>query len=180
VRVPTLAWWPQKIAPGSRCDAVAATIDVLPTAVALAGGKVPAEPKIDGRDLTPLLLGTSQTSPREAHYYFAGYTVQAVRQGAWKLALMPQAEGLGQKAGPSVPEGPRLYNLDAEIQEQTNVAQQHPDIVQKLTGLAGAMTAEIGGRTPTARRPAGLVENPVTLYPTEPRGAAPSKKRANE
>jgi arylsulfatase A-like enzyme len=180
VRVPTLAWWPQKIAPGSRCDAVAATIDVLPTAVALAGGKVPAEPKIDGRDLTPLLLGTSQTSPREAHYYFAGYTVQAVRQGAWKLALMPQAEGLGQKAGPSVPEGPRLYNLDAEIQEQTNVAQQHPDIVQKLTGLAGAMTAEIGGRTPTARRPAGLVGNPVTLYPTEPRGAAPSKKRANE
>ena len=34
VRVPTLAWWPGKIAPGSVCDAVAGTIDLLPTAVA--------------------------------------------------------------------------------------------------------------------------------------------------
>ena len=30
VRVPTIAWWPGKIAPGSVSDAVAGTIDVLP------------------------------------------------------------------------------------------------------------------------------------------------------
>ena len=41
VRVPTLAWWPGKVAPGTVCDAVAGTIDLLPTAVSLAGGVFP-------------------------------------------------------------------------------------------------------------------------------------------
>jgi arylsulfatase A len=59
VRVPTVAWWPGKIAPGSVCDAVAGTIDLLPTCVSIAGGKVPVEPVIDGRDISPLLFGKS-------------------------------------------------------------------------------------------------------------------------
>ncbi len=44
VRVPTIAWWPGKIAPKSTSDAVAGAIDLLPTCVTVAGGKVPAEP----------------------------------------------------------------------------------------------------------------------------------------
>jgi len=76
VREPTLAWWPGRIAPGSVCDAVAGTIDLLPTAVALAGGTVPAEPVIDGRDISPLLFGKTTQSPREAHYYFRGYNLE--------------------------------------------------------------------------------------------------------
>ncbi len=60
--------------------------------VAVAGGKVPAEPVIDGRDLSPVLFGKSKESPREAHYYFAGYNLQAVRQGPWKLAIAPQTD----------------------------------------------------------------------------------------
>ena len=98
VRVPTLAWWPGKIAPGSVCDAVAGTIDLLPTAVSLAGGTVPAEPVIDGRDISPLLFGKTNESPREAHYYFAGYNLQAVRQGPWKLAIATQPETMGRGA----------------------------------------------------------------------------------
>jgi arylsulfatase A len=175
VRVPTLAWWPGKITPGSTCDAVAGTIDLLPTAVALAGASVPAEPKIDGRDISPLLLGKTNRSPREAHFYFSGYTLQAVRQGPWKLALTPQAEGLGTKAAIPPSKQPRLYNLDAEVNEQTDLSEQHPDIVKNLQDLAAAMSAEIGAPSPSARRPAGTVENPVTLYPTEPRPA--SKRR---
>jgi arylsulfatase A-like enzyme len=38
VRVPTIAWWPEKIAAGSVCDAVAGTIDLLPTCVRMARG----------------------------------------------------------------------------------------------------------------------------------------------
>ncbi|MFN0107178.1 MAG: sulfatase, partial [Bryobacteraceae bacterium] len=59
VRVPTIAWWPGRIAPKTSCDAVAGTIDLLPTIVNLAGGTVPAEPVIDGRDIAPLLFGKS-------------------------------------------------------------------------------------------------------------------------
>jgi hypothetical protein len=73
---------------------------------------------------------------------------------------------------------PRLYNLDAEIGEQTNVAASNPEIVGKLTTLAEKMSAEIGGSAPPARRPAGQVENPKILYPAEPRkpGAKGKKK----
>jgi arylsulfatase A-like enzyme len=177
VRVPTIAWWPGRIAPGSVCDAVAGTIDLLPTAVALTGAALPAQPVIDGRDISPLLLGTSKTSPREAHYYFSGYNLQAVRQGPWKLAIAPQPEGMG-KTGPR--EGadgkPRLYNLDAEIGELTSVAEQHSDIVAKLQALATRMDAEIGGSQPKARRPAGEVAQPKTLYPTD---EAASRNKAN-
>lgn len=169
VREPTLAWWPGRIQPGTVCDAVAGTIDVLPTFVALAGGTVPPEPVIDGRDIAPLLFGTSRTSPREAHYYFSNYNLQAVRQGPWKLAVAPQPEGMAGKAAADSNAGAaRLYHLPTDIGERTNVAAQHPDIVAKLQALATAMNAEIGGAQPRARRPAGKVAAPQPLYPMEP------------
>jgi arylsulfatase A-like enzyme len=168
MREPALAWWPGKIAPGSVCNAVAGTIDLLPTAVTLAGGTVPAEPVIDGRDLSPLLFGKSTQSPREAHYYFSGYNLQAVRQGPWKLAIAAQKETMGKGAEPDAnSQKIRLYNLDQEIGERTNVADQHPEIVAKLQALADKMNAEIGGANPVARRPSGKVENPAFLYPCE-------------
>lgn len=168
VRVPTLAWWPGKIAPGSAVDAVAGTIDLLPTTVTLAGGKVSEQPIIDGRDISPLLLGKSKDSQREAHYYFSGYNLQAVRQGSWKLALTPQNETMGRPIKPDAAGAePRLYNLDKEIGEQTNVAAENPEIVAKLTALAEKMKAEIGKPNAPASRPAGKVENPQPLYPSE-------------
>ena len=168
MREPTLAWWPGRIAPGSVCDAVAGTIDLLPTAVALAGGTVPAEPVIDGRDISPLLFGRTKQSPREAHYYFANYNLQAVRQGPWKLAIAAQPEGMGNSLPKDATnQTPRLYNLDQEIGERTNLAEQHPEIVARLMGLAAKIDAEIGGKNPSARRPAGEAANPQTLYPTE-------------
>jgi arylsulfatase A-like enzyme len=166
VRVPTLAWWPGRVPAGSVNDAVAATIDLLPTFVSLAGGTVPATPVIDGRDITSILLGQSKESAREAHYYFSGYDLQAVRQGRWKLALVPQPEDMGKRAE-KTPPGLRLYDLDAEIGEKTDVAAQHPEIVAKLKALADKMSAEIGGKTPTARRPAGEVKGAKTLYPID-------------
>ena len=166
VREPTIAWWPGRVPAGSVNDAVAGTIDLLPTFVSLAGGTVPASPVIDGRDITSILLGQSKDSAREAHYYFAGYDLQAVRQGRWKLAIAPQSEGMNAKKGPKLAAGLRLYDLDAEIGEQTDVAAQHPEVVAKLKALADKMAAEIGGKEPTARRPAGEVKGAKTLYPT--------------
>ena len=166
VRVPTLAWWPGKIAPSSVCDAVAGTIDMLPTCVSISGGQLPPEPVIDGRDISPLLFGKSKESQREAHYYFASYNLQAVRQGPWKLTLSQQGESMGKETSADSKINPRLYDLDTEIGEQTNLADKHPDIVAKLQALATEMNAQIGGSAPTSRRPAGEVSNPVTLYPT--------------
>lgn len=179
VRVPALAWWPGKIAPGSVSDAVAGTIDVLPTCLKIAGAEVPAQPVIDGRDLSPLLFGQSKDSQREAHYYFSSYNLQAVRQGPWKLAIATQPETMGKQAASDAKTNPRLYNLDQEIDERTNLAAQHPDIVAKLTALAEKMAAEIGGNEPKSRRPPGEAENPVTLYPTSDKPKAKNSPKAS-
>jgi len=166
VRVPTVVWWPGKIAPRSTSDAVAGTIDLLPTCVTIAGGTVPAEPMIDGRDLSPVLFGKSKESPREAHYYFSGYNLHAVRQGRWKLAVAPQTDAADKTTAEASKTNPRLYDLDKDIGETTNLADKHPDVVKKLTKLAAAMNDEIGGQKPKSRRPAGVV-NPQPLYPTD-------------
>jgi arylsulfatase A-like enzyme len=174
VREPTIAWWPGRIPPKRVSDVVAGTIDLLPTCVAVAGGKVPAEPVIDGRDLSPVLFGTSKESPREAHYYFSEFNLQAVRQGPWKLALTPQADAADRTTVEASKKNPRLYNLDKDIGETTNVADKHPEVMEKLKALAAKMNDEIGGKTPKARRPAGIVTNPKPLYPIEetPKAAA--------
>ncbi len=179
VRVPTIAWWPKKIEAKSSVDAVAGTIDLLPTFVTIAGGKVPAEPVIDGRDISPLLFGKSKESQREAHYYFNGYNLQAVRQGAWKLALVSQADSSKKDLPDDVKTNPRLYNLDKDIGETTNVADKNPEVVEKLKKLAEKMNEEIGGAKPKSRRPAGTVTNPVTLYPTAEEPKKEPAKPAN-
>jgi arylsulfatase A len=177
VRVPTLAWWPKKIAPGSVCDTVAGTIDLLPTAVSLAGASVPSQPIIDGRDISPILLGKSTQASREAHYYFEAFGLQAVRQGPWKLAIAPQRESMGKKVkADAAGESPRLYNLDEEIGEQTDVAAKHPEIVAKLKALADKMGAELCGKNPPGRREAGISKNPTTLYPAELAGKDKDKE----
>ncbi len=169
VRVPMIAWWPGKIPAGTAVDAVAGTIDLLPTAVALAGGSLPPEPVIDGRDISPVLLGKTTKSPRGVHYYFSGYNIQAVREGPWKLALKPQNLTMGRPVPPDAEtDEPRLYQLDKEIGEMTNVAADNPEVVARLTALAETMAKEIGGTSPAARRPAGKVAKPVLLYPAEP------------
>lgn len=168
VRVPTLAWWPGKIPPNSSSDAIAGTIDLLPTAVALAGGTLPPQPVIDGRDLSPLLLGKTTDSPRGVHYYFSSFRLEAVRHGPWKLAIAPQNETMGRQPQPdAATDAPRLYHLGNEIGERTDVAAANPEVVAELSALAQAMAAEIGGARPTARRPAGKVANPTYLYPSE-------------
>ena len=177
VRVPTIAWWPGKNRAGSSVDAVAGTIDLLPTAVALAGGTVPDQPVIDGRDISPLLFGKTTTSPREAHYYFHGYKLQAVRQGPWKLAIAPQNETMGRGVLPDADtKEPRLYNLDQEIGEKTNVAASHPEIVARLKALAEKMNAEIGGSTPPRAVPPERSRIPKSSIPPRSPSAKAKKK----
>ncbi len=173
VRVPTLAWWPGKIAAGSACDAIAGNIDFLPTFVTLAGGSVPSDRKIDGRDISPLLLGKTQDSPHEARYYYKNYKLEAVRVGPWKLSLGTRTEDVAN----SQIEGVSLYNLDQDIGERTNIATEHPEVVSRLQRLIDKMAAELGNGKPGPEvRPAGEVEPAATLYPSdEPVRKKPAK-----
>jgi arylsulfatase A-like enzyme len=165
MREPTIAWWPGHIAAGSASDAVAGNIDLLPTFAKLAGGTVPADRKIDGADLSPLLLGKTKESPREAHYYFNGNRLEAVRSGPWKLAIAPQSENIGKpKETEKDPFVPKLYNLDTDIGEKTDVAEKNPDVVKRLQELVTKMDADLGAAKPgPGVRPPGRVEKPQPL-----------------
>ena len=167
IREPTIAWWPGHVVPGAACDAVAGNIDLLPTFVKLAGGIVPTDRKIDGADISPLILGESKESPREAHYYFQDNRLEAVRSGQWKLAIAPQKEQTGKKPptvtgkGPFVP---KLYDLQADIGETTDVAAGHPDVVKRLQEFVAKMDADLGAKgLGPGVRPPGRVENPRPL-----------------
>ncbi len=139
------------------------TTDLLPTLVKLAGGKPDPEIKIDGYDMVEVLDGKAEQTKREAWYYFGGNTLQAIRSGSWKLAVTAQSIGMGLKERPEdLKRNGRLYNLDEEIGEKTDVSAKHPEVVARLTALAEAMSIDIKNN----KRPAGRVDNPVTLYPT--------------
>ena len=172
VREPTIVWWPGTIASGTESAGIAGTTDVLPTFVSLAGGKVKKDIKIDGIDVSAWMLGKTKTSPRNTWHYFQGSKLQAVRQGPWKLALTAQSLGMGiRQRDADLAKGGRLYNLEKEIGEITNLAQENPAIVEKLGKIAAQITAEISAN----KRPAGTVPNPATLYPTTSR-KQPGKK----
>jgi arylsulfatase A-like enzyme len=145
MREPTIAWWPQHIPAGTETAAVTSMMDVLPTFIKLAGGSVPSDRKIDGGDIWPILAGDADArSPHETFYYFRGYNLQAVRHGPWKLHL---ANG-------------ELYNLETDIGESRDAAQQYPDTVAQLRRLADEMQGDLGtSEIGPGCRPLGKVKN---------------------
>lgn len=91
LRVPCAVRWPGKIAPGSRSDRLAVTMDLFPTALE-AAGLAPGE-GIDGVSLLPVLTGPSAPAPSREIYFvrreggaaYGGKTIEALRRGEWKL-----------------------------------------------------------------------------------------------
>lgn len=165
MRVPAIAWWPGRIAPGSASDAICGMIDILPTALDLPGGPRSETTVMDGRSLLPLLSGATAQSGRLVQYYFSGYSLQAVRRGDWKLAVRSQPDAFGNGVAPDAAINPRLYHLARDPSESISVAAANPAIVADLSRLAEEMNAEIGGLSPQARRPPGVVSTPKTLFP---------------
>lgn len=166
-RVPCVMRWPGKIPAGLECKEVASTLDMLPTLAKLAGGAAPADRIIDGHDIWPLMSGErGAKSPREAFFYYYRDQLQAVRSGQWKLCLALPKDGerrSGDQAGD--PHTVRLFDLEADIGETTNVAADHPDVVERLTAYAEQARDDIGDRDRAGKnqRPAGREDNPQPL-----------------
>lgn len=164
VREPTIAWWPGRIAAGSACDAMMSEIDVLPTLVKLAAGEVPTDRKIDGLDIWPLLSGKAKESPHEALFYFNGNRLMAVRSGPWKLFIKMPGQGKGKKAADQPAPKAELFNLDSDIGETTNVAENNPDVVKRLHALIDKMDKDLGAQgIGPGVRPCGKVDTPKPL-----------------
>jgi arylsulfatase A-like enzyme len=133
-RSPLIVWSPGLIPAektGSHNEtSVFSAMDLVPSMLALAGVKFSAA-TFDGENVADTLLGKSSTS-RQAPLFWRrppdrpgsnGENLPdlAVRNGKWKL-LCEYDGSL-----------PQLYDLEKDRAETTNLAQNHPDIVRRLT-----------------------------------------------
>ena len=141
VRVPFVARWPGRIPAGTESDEAITGMDLLPTLTKLAGGGVPEDRVIDGKDIWPLLAGKPNAkSPHDAVYYLRGRGVQAIRVGDWKYRMATDKppkvkKSKGQPAGDNKSKKvtvETLYNLNDDIGEKVNLLDEHPEIAQRL------------------------------------------------
>ncbi len=129
IRVPTIARWPGKIKPGTVSDHVGYFPDVLPTVADLAGAGAHLPTDLDGRSFAPTLLGRPAEQERHDSLYWeaAGTNqetlLQAVRWGKWK-ALRGQPGTAWE-----------LYDLEADVGEEKDVAADHPDVRKQIDAI---------------------------------------------
>ncbi len=169
-REPAIFSWPGRIPGGRVCREPVSTMDVLPTIARLAGASLP-EHKIDGKDIWPVIAGApGAKSPHEAFFYYQGWALEAVRSGQWKLHFSHGYRTLAGRPGgtggiPAKYEQAKtdlaLYDLENDIGEQHNVADERPDIVTRLQELADAVRQDLGDSAAkiegTGRRPSGRI-----------------------
>ena len=69
MREPGIAWWPGTIKPGVISPQLGTTMDILVTAVGVAGLQLPSDRIYDGIDLFPVLSGKVESIERPVWYY---------------------------------------------------------------------------------------------------------------
>ncbi len=163
-RVPMLARWPGHVEPGALCDETICHTDLMPALAALLGHALPGDAAEDGYNMLPLFLGESHPRPlREATVHHSVNGMFAIRKGPWKLvegdtdgdfrrghSATKKAKNLPQRDPDTGEFRPflydildfdqknpvyRLYHLDDDPAESTDLAARHPEKVAELRNL---------------------------------------------
>ncbi len=139
IRVPFIAWWPARTKPGLVNDrTVVASVDLVPSIARLCDVALPAGYRPDGEDLSAALLGDAPVRtkplfweygrnndsfayPKDPHHRSPNV---AVREGDWKLLVYRDGSGAA------------LFNIAKDRYETTNLADQHPDVANRLKASA--------------------------------------------
>ena len=122
IRVPAFAWWPGVIAGGTVINTPIHIADWLPTLINLASGAAQSDDlNLDGKDIWALFDDTR--SDYEAHpFYWKIREGIAVREGKWKMIAFTSGRT-------------ELYNIEEDFRETRNVSTEHPEIIERLSGL---------------------------------------------
>ncbi len=148
IRVPMVMQWKGHLPAGEVYTEPVIALDILPTAVAAAGGSPTGGKPLDGVDLLPYLTGKKSGRPHQTLFWRFG-PQWAVRDGDLKLLKTAGGE-------------PQLFDLASDISEQHDLAGEQPQTVAKLTKEYEAWNAELqppkwqpprrGGQRQRARR----------------------------
>jgi len=154
VRVPFFARWPEHFPAGLKIDALAQHIDVFPTLCELIGAPPPADRKIDGKSLLPLIESGGGTSPHE--YLFHQWC---------RLRPDPNKNWAARNRRYKLANG-ELFDLQTDPGETTDIAGRHPEIARALRQAFEKWFAEVTAGQDYARAAIQVGredENPVEI-----------------
>ncbi|MEM1112228.1 MAG: sulfatase [Pseudomonadota bacterium] len=144
MRVPFIAHWPARIAPGRIEDAMSMGTDLLPTVLEILALPSPDDRIIDGRSLLNLLTKGGE-SPHEYLFYFDAETLFAARSETFKYRgpagvfygtdQMPFAFGVPQKEW--------LFDLEGDPRESYDTSLKHPEALGQLRDAFEAKRVEM-------------------------------------
>lgn len=140
IRVPGILRWPGKAVAGTVSAEPICGVDVMPTLCAIAGAEPPADRRMDGASILPILAGrpVKRSVPLYWQYDYAiGEPRVALRDGPWKLLADATLERF------------ELYDLPSDPGEATNLAAAQPEKLLELAGKLRRMHAEIKAEGPT-------------------------------
>lgn len=151
IRVPFAVQWRGTLAEGGTFTQPVCSIDLLPTALAMADVAPAAEWKLDGVNLLPHLTGQNPQPPHERLHWRTGGGVNfALREGRYKL--------LGGKQL-----APQLFDLEADVGETTDLAASKPELVERLLKRHESWNAEL--IPPQWESPRALPKKPAAKKP---------------
>ena len=136
-RVPAFFRWPGTLKPGVDVDKLTAHIDMFATLAELAGAEVPADVKLDGRSLVPLLKDANADWPDR--YVF-------VHQGRWARGKATESKYRNCAVRNSrfrLVNNKELYDIRNDPGETTNVIEKHPEVVAKMRRAYDAWWEEV-------------------------------------
>ena len=137
IRVPAIIRWPGRIPAGRVSGQIGITMDLTASILAATGTPVPAEARLEGINLLPVLEGRVPEIERTLFWRVIGASPQrAVRAGDWKLLF----------------DGPRpmLFNVRTDLGERNNMIGQRPDIARRLQSLLAAWQRDVDGEATRA------------------------------
>lgn len=147
-RVAFIASWPARMKAGSVCDEPICHTDLLATCAEIVGEKLPDGAGEDSVSILPLLEGRKLDGPlREAVVHHSLNGTFCIRQGEWKLIHGPGHGGFTSIKEPFSKDSIQLYHVAGDVRETKNVAEEHPEVVNRLRKLL-ASYIERGRSTP--------------------------------
>lgn len=150
IRIPYVVSWPGHLPSGRVDDRQVSSLDILPTAAALAHAKLPTDRVYDGVNLLPYLDGANPAVPNPKLYWRDGvnFAMRDDNLKLWLADIAPQGaqsfdepedadeKSNGKRVLPSIgPEGQHLmlFDLQHDIAEKNNLAASQPNDVSRLT-----------------------------------------------
>ena len=146
IRVPSIVSWPARFPQGEVRDQMVTGCDWFPTLAEVAGVKSVVN-NLDGKSILPVIQSGKAKTPHERFYWHLGGGKGAqwvVREGDWKLLGNPRDRS--DMAPLTKDDSLFLVNLSDDIQEMKNVAQQHPDVVKRLSEAQATYLKSIEGK----------------------------------